>query len=619
MASASKILKPATAEWYRSILTARKTWRKTRGEREPTVNVVSPNLCGVYCLVLSHIVSLFVAFVVFMLTQLRANLFAVDDILQRLSPSLKCHEHCDIIDINPGGGLWSSKLHEHLRPRAHILVEPLEEYYRPFLEPLLSQPDSKYRLADIKGLALESYEAILERSVLPHLKHFVPTASGSINNSLLLVANIAYPPRVAHQLRIPQSQKWLHQLLRMIRDKSGFHAYGLIRSLLWVLDEEKSVILPRSISNRQKLAAEIEICSTTEEVAGADAAAGNDRRLLSLDIGSAKRVAQAMQNRNIDTPEGRRSMLHEMVTEQAGQNVNDQGERTDPDRFTQRKWHDELEALKEDFKNGVFTEYVDQSTQGSDKRKSIANTPKANKARNITHPKRPKTAQWTRMIGLIYSIKAQRSQNAKADSIAIELADLDARQDALENCKLNEDERSLKRKEFEDKITQLQERAESRVKGFAKKVAFYADDRRAAQQIPPLLQWDRRSAEPLVVHDTEFHPKLPMALLDMQPRHVKTTPDFDLLLTSIFKRPSQPIGRTLDSLAPGAADALIPEIRGLRSRVNPGDFRPRVLTQEMIDDLFAAWGKWPFRPSLAKLWSINGEVSEDKIIYSQNV
>ncbi len=46
MAPASKIAKPATAQWYSSILAKRTTGRTKRGLQVP-INVVSPDLCGV--------------------------------------------------------------------------------------------------------------------------------------------------------------------------------------------------------------------------------------------------------------------------------------------------------------------------------------------------------------------------------------------------------------------------------------------------------------------------------------------------------------------------------------------------------------------------------------------
>ena len=614
MALASKIVKPGTSQWYTTILAGTKTGRRSR--RGPTVNVVSPNLCGV-CSLLSMLRPCPYLNPPLFLAAATADLsLVVEDILQRLSPSLKQHEHCDIIDINPGIGLWSSKLHEYLKPRSHILVEPHEKYYRPFLEPLLSQPDSKYRMADIEGLTLESYEAILGRDLLSHQKSMSPPGSGSTKNSLLLIANLAHPLRIAHQLSISPAQKWVHRFLRMIRDRSGFHASGLVRLLVWVLDEDKSAILPRSVANRLKLAVESEVCSVTEEIAGADAAAGFDRRLLNLDMKSAKRVAQAMQDRNVKIPAGRQAVLHKMVTNPARQDVSDPAEANESGEVSHygfREWHHELEALRKDFKEGVFTEFVDQSPPRTDGRKSLAKPIDTNKVHKKNPPKRPKTPQWTRMNLLTNTIISQRKKDKTAESIANELVELYARQEALKDLELSEGERSLKMKELNDMSAQLQQKVESGVKGFAKRVAFYADDRQATEQNPPLLQWDRRSAEPLVVHEDEFYPRLPLALLDVQPRPVDTTPNFDLLLTSIFKTPTRPIGRTLDSLAPGAADALIPEIRGLRSRINPGDLRPRVLTTEMIDDLSKAWEMWPYRPNSAKLWSTAGDATKEEL------
>lgn len=462
----------------------------------------------------------------------------------------------------------------------------------------------------------------MKQGILPDQKPLTPTASSSSNDSLLLVANIAYPSRLAHQIRISQAQNWLYRFLRMVRDQAGFHSYGLVRLLLWVLDEEKSVILPRSVANRQKLAVEIEICSATEEVAGADAAAGYDRRLLSLDMESAKRVAHTMQDRNIEIPKGRQAVLHRMVTDQAGQEVRDQVEATESAavaHYGLRKWHHELEALKKDFRNGVFTKYVDQSTHKTANPELTTTSADTAKARKKRLPKRPKTPQWTRMSTLINNVNSQQAKNEIAENTAIEQADLESSEEALKDLELSEDERSVKRKEIHDKITQLQSKLESGMNGFAKKVAFYVDDRRAAQQSPPLLHWDRRSAEPLVVHDNEFHPQQPMALLDIRPKPVKIVQDFDVLLTSIFKRPAQPIGQTLNSLAPGAADALIPEVRGLRSKLNIENFRARILTTEMINDLLNSWQKWPFRPSPAQLWSTAGEPLMDKHDSSKSV
>src|SRR4051812_35259567 len=80
------------------------------------------------------------------------DLYILDDALTRLAQSLQNHGHCDIIDVNPGVGLWSTKLHEFIKPRTHVLMEPEWKFYSRWLQPLLDQKDSKYVLARYPGI-----------------------------------------------------------------------------------------------------------------------------------------------------------------------------------------------------------------------------------------------------------------------------------------------------------------------------------------------------------------------------------------------------------------------------------------------------------------------------------
>lgn len=83
-----------------------------------------------------------------------------DDIIERLKPSLEKHHGCDVIEINPGPGVWSSALHEVLKPRTHVLMEPDHEFFQPMLQPLLDA-DSSYKLVPKSGINWKhvSYDA----------------------------------------------------------------------------------------------------------------------------------------------------------------------------------------------------------------------------------------------------------------------------------------------------------------------------------------------------------------------------------------------------------------------------------------------------------------------------
>jgi transcription factor 1 len=64
--------------------------------------------------------------------------------------------------------------------------------------------------------------------------------------------------------------------------------------------------------------------------------------------------------------------------------------------------------------------------------------------------------------------------------------------------------------------------------------------------------------------------------------------------------------RGLDTLAPGAADDIVPLAPSLRDpkkggRRNLEQLRVRMLTAEMIEELVVAWENWPFKPSMGEL------------------
>lgn len=79
--------------------------------------------------------------------------------------SLDIHKGCDILDINPGAGLWSQKLHAYLQPRSHVLMEPSFQRFKTFLDPLLNAPGSTYKLVEKETKELASYSALIDEGV----------------------------------------------------------------------------------------------------------------------------------------------------------------------------------------------------------------------------------------------------------------------------------------------------------------------------------------------------------------------------------------------------------------------------------------------------------------------
>src|ERR1700693_5894906 len=101
------------------------------------------------------------------------RLMGLDDTLTRLKPSLGKHIGCDIIEVNPGIGIWSEKLHNVLKPRTHILFEADHRLYQPILQPLLDAPGSTFKLIPKSGLVWGHMEKVLSDEYLPHQEPLV--------------------------------------------------------------------------------------------------------------------------------------------------------------------------------------------------------------------------------------------------------------------------------------------------------------------------------------------------------------------------------------------------------------------------------------------------------------
>lgn len=115
-----------------------------------------------------------------------------------MGDSLQKHKGCDILDINPGIGLWSQKLHDFLKPRSHILLEPSPEIFKEFLDPLVNAPDSKYKLVSKDTKDLTSYRELVDEGMFPHQTRVNSTdpAAQDVNNTLLITGSFIWDPRL---------------------------------------------------------------------------------------------------------------------------------------------------------------------------------------------------------------------------------------------------------------------------------------------------------------------------------------------------------------------------------------------------------------------------------------
>ena len=578
-----------------------------------------------------------------------------------MKPSLLKHAGCDIIDINPGAGIWSSAIHNLLKPRNHYLMEPDSVLYTPLLQPLLDAEGSTYKLIPKSGAVWGHLNTLLTPETLPQQKEYAPgdPELDKPNDTLLVMANLGWHPRKPFRAFPSISLLVVHQLLSAVRAHSLFHQYGLIRMLIWVADEEGKTVLPRTINVRRKTAIEAEVsCSDIFEIASASVE-NQFRRDEHLNIESSRRALQRMEEAGITTPAGRETSYQLKAAESPDKQTS--GE----DSEVRRDWQDEIQDLEKRFAAGEFAIFAESETSVLNPEwKRLCYLRKLQEDRNKTPGKRKLLAK------LVEELEALEAKFAAGNIKRHILAETKASENGRGKVQKHTPEyhrllslRSRKAsdlgrgersnplfEEFEailemqakvktlsgTKAEELQQEIEERTAGFNEQVESLAfgekaafrlrlDDRRTFNNDPPLLYWDRREAEPLKVHAHEFYPKQELCLLDFHPQALwpvlrqgfpATYDIFEYLVSTMYISPTQSLKAALTATYPGAIEWLVeecPSLTDVRKGGSPDlDFiTVRCLTLEMLREIIEAWMRWPFRPDRFELMRRSGSTPHD--------
>jgi transcription factor 1 len=525
--------------------------------------------------------------------------------LDRLKPSLQKHVGCDLLDINPGAGVWSSKLHDFLKPRTHILLEPDASAYEPLLKPLLDKPDSKYKLVRKSGIVWPHLESVLTEGDLPAqevLKSGDPRLNEP-NNTLLVTANLGYNPKKGFRGFESVAHLVVYQFIRAIRSHELFHRYGQIRMLLWIDDAEKKLILRRSIGRRRKQDIEFEALCKIREIASStdylelDKEYGKYGRPITLDLEGTRQVMEKMKQHGIMTPKNRESLTMEYLAEY------DAG-KLDQSRKSAR--HKKFEKL---YEAGELPEtIVDEDGQ--------------------TKP----NPDWSALIRHRYHEGWKAKQEVHRTDLIEEYEALLIEQSRIFREDGSSPDVESQKIEFHRRYEKWQDRMDHLYLGERYGVRSIVDNIAAFKANPPLLPWDRREFEPLKVQPTEFFPEHPMALLDVQPSApwpiFQEDPEnsyhaFEYIIAPLFRAPAQNLPRALKSLYPGAFEAIVPECPSLTDPTKGGVFDVnnllvKNLTIEMIQEICSAWMNWPFRPSKYEMIFQSGSsLAEDPDAYER--
>lgn len=372
-----------------------------------------------------------------------------------------------------------------------------------------------------------------------------------------------------------------------------FQRDGSVRMLIWVADEEKSVILPRFISFRKKYSMIVDSTYNIHEVAGLGYSAKKrsvGRRPYLLKE-SAEVVLERMNGAGLQIPRHRQERWHANAI-RSRDNPSDEPSLDELDiragvsAMSAQKLR-ELKGLTERLQNGTIKKYL------VDPGNTVRRGPDNPEYLNLRY--------WSNILKTQTRIMTEFASYTDINDKIIEIEELLYTRSDLSDVEKEAYEGEMKRlmEQYAEAKLSLDDQNLGRLK-------IEADDRRSVRLINSPLMWDNRPFEPLLLDAEEFDPPKALSLLDFRPKPIPPHVEKNTLESLMdFLQPfsmylSSDVCQTMEAVAPGASQL----IRDVSAVMDPGrggrmditNLRTRMLTPEMISGLHQAFIKWPFRP-----------------------
>ncbi|KAH7138177.1 hypothetical protein B0J11DRAFT_574178 [Dendryphion nanum] len=531
-----------------------------------------------------------------------------DDILGSYGDSLKNYKGCDILDINPGAGLWSRKIHDFLQPRSHILLEPEPEIWRKFLDPLIKKPGSKYKLVTGDTNRFEIFRELIDSNFFPNQKK-IPLGDprvNDLNETLLVTGSFTWEPMLPGFGFDSMGKQLLFKHIVLSRYNDIFHEFGKIRMLIWLRKDDMKMVMPRTVamiqkSNiiTQKLAESNEIVTTGHSTRGAgrDAGSGREPR---YELESLVRAFKAMKSKGTKLPLRRREDIHDFADDISG--------KTDgKGQMTVAECH---KYLREQHNQGKSAGgLIAQKTLEIWDFDRLAETQPGLKY-DLSRPaaRGPTSHRATDAQNEITKSRAQEQAVLRERIKKDEAADIGEKIYHLE-CRILGMNDGPEKEASQELLAQLQNEFQQKVgrikTTYRNQVYNDIDDRINIRSDISRMLWDTRSFEPLVMRPDEAWPASGLGLANIVPKPTSSTEsntDFEYLqdfVLALFDLPSEDLVTALERMQAGASD-LIAEVPRLRNpaqggRLDMKQLRVRMLTVEMVDELCAAFHAWPFK------------------------
>ena len=484
--------------------------------------------------------------------------------------TLEAYKGSYIIDIYPGKGVWSSKIHEFLQPKKHVLLEPEFGRYSAFLRPLIEKDGSRYKHMNSNPMDWSAYSQIFEKGIIPRFgRENGLDAKDSVQKTPILV--LANTPNKIKTGGLSLARYLVSGFCSIVPRHEIVNSIGPVKMLVWLADDEKHKLLPRSVSDRDTYSISIDLASNVSELAGSGMSSGRFWRDPHLEVESALSVCSRMHDAGLKLPDHRKNLT--------------------------------LRAALNQFRNG---------TKKRTNRQSFPHLVKLRKLeeRAITLEREAqvsKSAPKAKLLSLKRKVTRLKQTLSIQDEVVDELEQVHHLETKLAKILASEDERKAIKSDLERIHVKLSDQCSKISKAYLSPLLARSDDRIAFTMNPPILQWDQREIEPLLLQDNEVAPPKNLALLNITP---KTTFDHfragskqfrATFIRDLFNNPSYSIVRALDNVAPAAAANLVPLIPSLHDpahggRMNLEDLRVRMLNPDLVNDIATAFMNWPFRP-----------------------
>jgi transcription factor 1 len=532
-----------------------------------------------------------------------------------MASTLEQHRGCDILDINPGAGLWSQKLHEFLKPRSHVLLEPNPDLFQPFLDPLLNAPGSKYKLVTKDPLKFDTYKDIIDEGAFPQQTRLEPEdpKAQEFNKTLLVTGSLVWDPRLPGIAFDSMAKQLYHHFTSAAWSNDLFHAYGPVRTLLWVQSDEFNHMIAKTPIYMHRANRLLEMTQDLDLVVSSErdhrpVGKGAIGREPQYEIESTLRAIQSASKGGFDIPKHRRDVTHtyaKTVDEASG------GTGITSAEHMQKLLYDQYYAGNSptQFAGQVFIECLDMEKKLAEEYPDVRVSPV------LPLQEKQKPYQWQKdhpAADLIHTYRRKRTQTIAMLKIKVKVeavANIGEEMYQLEHKALKMKDGPKKEvilKKIEDLDKAWDQAISQMPTNYSYAPITEVDDRLNLRYPPhPRIQWDQRPFDPLMSREDETWPRNRVSLISATPvpRPVGDAPDWHEwvmdFVHGLYSDSAKSIPAALDTMQHGLSDI----VKDCPSLTNPAKggrlqlkhLRVRMLTMEMILELTKAYKDWPFK------------------------